>query len=68
MGTPVVVIQRDGQHGIVACDGTKQFIDALVLATGYDVWDVNLPAIEVIDRDGRNLGKWWRDNRIFRTC
>ncbi len=25
---------------------------------------MNFPAIEVIGRDGRNLGKWWRDNRF----
>ena len=32
-----------------------------MLATGFDVWDTNMPAIEVIGRDGRNLGKWWRE-------
>jgi cation diffusion facilitator CzcD-associated flavoprotein CzcO len=57
-------IDRIEPDGIVACDGTKRFIDTLVLATGYDVWDVNLPAFEVIGREGRNLGKWWRDNRF----
>ena len=36
----------------------------LVLATGFNLWDVNFPAIEVIGREGRNLGKWWRDNRF----
>ncbi len=39
-------------------------IGALVLATGFDVWDANFPAIEVIGRQGRNLGKWWRQNRF----
>jgi cation diffusion facilitator CzcD-associated flavoprotein CzcO len=57
-------IERIEADGIVACDGTKRFIDALVLATGFDVWDANLPAIEVIGREGRNLGKWWRENRF----
>lgn len=57
-------IERIEPDGVVTCNGVKQFIDTLVLATGYDVWDVNLPAIEVIGRDGRNLGKWWRDNRF----
>ena len=47
--------------GIVTRDGRKTTIDVLLLATGYDVWEGNLPAIEVIGRDGRNLGKWWRD-------
>jgi cation diffusion facilitator CzcD-associated flavoprotein CzcO len=50
--------------GIVANDGTKTVIDTLVLATGYDIWEANFPAFEVIGRDGRNLGKWWRDTRF----
>jgi len=57
-------IERIEPDGIVTRDGTKQFIDTLVLATGFDVWDANLPAIEVIGREGRNLGKWWRENRF----
>jgi hypothetical protein len=36
----------------------------LVLATGFDLWDANFPAIEIIGREGRNLGKWWRDTRF----
>jgi cation diffusion facilitator CzcD-associated flavoprotein CzcO len=55
-------IERIDPDGIVTRDGTKRFIDTLVLATGFDVWDVNMPAIEVIGREGRNLGKWWREN------
>ncbi|MCV7260371.1 flavin-containing monooxygenase [Mycobacterium shimoidei] len=50
--------------GIVAKDGTKRFVDTLVLATGFDVWEANLPAIEVIGRKGRNLGKWWRETQF----
>src|SRR5215216_4961050 len=42
----------------------RWFTDTLVLATGFDVWDVNMPAIEVIGREGRNLGKWRRENRF----
>lgn len=57
-------IERIESDGIVTRDGAKRFIDTLVLATGFDVWDDNLPAIEVIGRDGRNLGKWWRENRF----
>jgi cation diffusion facilitator CzcD-associated flavoprotein CzcO len=57
-------IARIEPDGIVASDGGKRFIDTLVLATGFDVWDANLPAIEVIGRKGRNLGKWWRENRF----
>ena len=55
-------IERVEKDGIVACDGTKVQIDTLVLCTGFDLWEANIPAIEVIGRDARNLGKWWRDN------
>lgn len=37
-------------------------VDVLVLATGFNLWDTNFPAIEVIGRDGRNLGKQWRES------
>jgi len=57
-------IERIESDGIVARDGTKRSIDTLVLATGFDVWEANLPAIEVIGREGRNLGKWWRETRF----
>lgn len=54
-------VQSDG---IVGKDGTKNTIDTLVLATGFDLWEANFPAIEIIGREGRNLGKWWRDTRF----
>ena len=57
-------IERIEPDGVVSRDGTKREIDTLVLATGYDVWEGNLPAIEVIGRGGRNLGKWWRETRF----
>ena len=57
-------IERIEPDGVVGRDGTKRVIDTLVLATGFDVWNSNLPAIEVIGRDGRNLGKWWRENKF----
>lgn len=57
-------IERIEPDGIVANDGTKTDIDTLVLATGFDLWEANFPAIEIVGREGRNLGKWWRDNRF----
>ncbi|MGB3356492.1 MAG: NAD(P)/FAD-dependent oxidoreductase [Mycobacterium sp.] len=57
-------IARIESDGIVGNDGQKTAIDTLVLATGFDLWEANFPAIEVIGRDGRNLGKWWRENRF----
>ncbi|MGY4710805.1 flavin-containing monooxygenase [Mycolicibacterium sp. CBM1] len=66
---PNVHLQTTGidhieSDGIVANDGTKAVLDTLVLATGYDIWEANFPAFEVIGRDGRNLGKWWRESRF----
>jgi cyclohexanone monooxygenase len=54
-------IDRVEADGIVARDGSRTAIDTLVLATGFDLWESNFPAIEIIGRDGRNLGKWWRN-------
>lgn len=66
---PNVHLQASGidhvePHAIVAGDGSRAHIDTLVLATGFDLWEANIPAIEIIGRDGRNLGKWWRENRF----
>ncbi|NEW40556.1 NAD(P)/FAD-dependent oxidoreductase [Nocardia cyriacigeorgica] len=57
-------IERIEPDGIVTADGHKTEIDTLILATGFNLWDVNFPAIEIIGRDGVNLGKFWRDNRF----
>ncbi|GGC58026.1 NAD(P)/FAD-dependent oxidoreductase [Hoyosella rhizosphaerae] len=57
-------IERVESDGIVTVDGTKTTIDTLVLATGFNIWDVNFPAIDIVGREGRNLGKWWRENRF----
>jgi cation diffusion facilitator CzcD-associated flavoprotein CzcO len=57
-------IERVEPDGIVTRDGRKAVIDTLVLATGFDLWEANFPAIEVVGRQGRNLGKWWRENRF----
>ncbi|MCO1580307.1 NAD(P)/FAD-dependent oxidoreductase [Crossiella sp. SN42] len=57
-------IERVDERGIVTADGRRTDIDVLLLATGFNLWDVNFPAIEIIGRDGKNLGKWWRENRF----
>jgi cation diffusion facilitator CzcD-associated flavoprotein CzcO len=54
-------ISRITEHGIVTEDGHEVEVDVLVLATGFNLWDTNFPAFEVIGRDGRNLGKLWRE-------
>ncbi len=57
-------IERVEPDAIIAGDGTRTVIDTLVLATGFDLWEANFPAIEMVGREGRNLGKWWRDTRF----
>lgn len=57
-------IERIEPDGIVTSDARKTVVDTLVLATGFDLWDTNFPAIELVGRQGRNLGKWWRDTRF----
>ncbi len=59
--TPIARIEPDG---IVTADGTKTQIDTLVLATGFNLWDTNFPAFEIIGRDGKDLGKFWRDQQF----
>ncbi|GAA4641716.1 flavin-containing monooxygenase [Gordonia humi] len=57
-------IVRVEPDGIVVDDGTKVEIDTLVLATGFNLWDVNFPAFAITGRNGRDLGKWWREGRF----
>lgn len=59
--TPIARIEPDG---IVTTDGKKTEIDTLVLATGFNLWDTNFPAFEIIGRDGKDLGKFWREGRF----
>jgi cation diffusion facilitator CzcD-associated flavoprotein CzcO len=54
-------IDRITETGVVTSDGRETEVDTLVLATGFNLWDTNFPAVEVLGRDGRNLGKWWRE-------
>lgn len=56
----IVRVEPDG----IVTDNGKVEIDTLVLATGFDLWDTNFPAIEIIGREGRNLGEWWRAKRF----
>src|SRR5690606_15207138 len=57
-------IERVESDGIVTADGRKTVIDTLILATGFNLWDVNFPAFEIIGRDGADLAKFWRDERF----
>ncbi|HWU69449.1 MAG TPA: NAD(P)/FAD-dependent oxidoreductase [Stenotrophobium sp.] len=57
-------IERIEPDGIVARDGHKRKIDTLVLATGFSLWEENFPAIKIIGRQGKDLGRWWRESRF----
>ncbi len=50
--------------GIVTTDGVRTDLDVLVLATGFDLWEANFPAIRIVGREGRDLGQWWRERRF----
>lgn len=52
------------ETGIITSDGRRTDIDVLVLATGFNLWDTNFPALEIIGREGKNLGAFWRENRF----
>ena len=54
-------IESIESNAIVTADGIRHEIDTLILATGYNLWDVGFPPFEIIGREGRNLGKWWRE-------
>lgn len=59
--TPIARIEPDG---IVTTDGARTPIDTLVLATGFNLWDANFPAFEVVGRGGKDLGTFWREGRF----
>ncbi|GAB2775128.1 NAD(P)/FAD-dependent oxidoreductase [Nocardioides salsibiostraticola] len=50
--------------GIVTADGERTDLDVLVLATGFDLWEANFPAISITGRDGVDLGRFWREGRF----
>jgi cation diffusion facilitator CzcD-associated flavoprotein CzcO len=46
-------------------DGAEHGVDALVLATGFQVFEKgNMPAFRVHGRDGVELAQWWEANRF----
>ncbi|MGU3290920.1 flavin-containing monooxygenase [Williamsia sp. M5A3_1d] len=57
-------IERFTADAVITADGTRTPIDTLVLATGFNLWDVNFPALTIVGREGRDLGAWWRENRF----
>jgi cation diffusion facilitator CzcD-associated flavoprotein CzcO len=57
-------VARLTKDAIVTSDGRERTIDALVLATGFKVFDKsNLPTYAVIGRGGVDLGEFWDEHR-----
>jgi cation diffusion facilitator CzcD-associated flavoprotein CzcO len=51
--------------GVQTADGTLHELDALVLATGFKVFDAgNMPPFSVRGADGVDLEQWWGENRF----
>ena len=59
-----ISIEKITPTGITLADGRTVDVDVLVLATGFDMWDANFPAIRILGRDGKDLGQWWRSTRF----
>jgi cation diffusion facilitator CzcD-associated flavoprotein CzcO len=60
--TPIEAITHSG---IQTSDGTRHEIDALVLATGFKVFDRgNMPPFSVEGLGGVDLEGWWDENRF----
>jgi len=57
-------IARVDEAGIVTADGRRTDLDVLLLCTGFDLWDTNFPAIDIVGRDGADLRTWWREERF----
>lgn len=58
-------IARVVPSGIVTRDGVTRPLDALVLATGFKVFEPgNIPTYEVYGRGGVELGAFWREHRF----
>jgi cyclohexanone monooxygenase len=57
-------IERIDPSAVVTGDGTSHEIDALVLATGFKVFDPgNMPAYPVAGVGGQDLQAYWAENR-----
>ncbi|MFO0691243.1 MAG: NAD(P)/FAD-dependent oxidoreductase [Myxococcota bacterium] len=58
-------IARVTKRGIVTADGKEREVDALVCATGYQVFNRKcVPGYELIGRGGVNLGELWETQRF----
>ena len=58
-------IQAITKNGIVTNDGKERTIDTLITATGFNVMkDSNYLNYQLVGKDGKELGKFWSENRL----
>jgi cation diffusion facilitator CzcD-associated flavoprotein CzcO len=58
-------IERICERGVVTADETLREVDAIVCATGYNVFNRKcMPGYALIGRDGIDLGAFWEENRF----
>jgi cation diffusion facilitator CzcD-associated flavoprotein CzcO len=58
-------IERITEKGVLTREGSLREVDALICATGYEVFDRrSMPTFEVVGRGGKNLGDYWEKNRF----
>lgn len=50
------------ETAIVSNDGVRTEVDAIVLATGFDVQQFIVP-MEIYGKDGRSLSEQWKESR-----
>jgi cation diffusion facilitator CzcD-associated flavoprotein CzcO len=56
-------VDRIEPGGVVTCDGRRRAVDALVLATGYKVWEKgSYPPFDVVGKGGVELRRYWDEN------
>lgn len=52
------------EAGVRTNDGVLHEVDALILATGFKVFEKgNTPPFDIVGRRGVELGAWWHENR-----
>ncbi len=57
-------IDRVTADAVVTTDGVERRIDALICATGYNVFNREcMPGYALVGRDGVDLGEYWESNR-----
>jgi len=57
-------IEKISAPGVVTTDGEIHACDVLILATGFQVMDIDSDTFSLYGRDGLSLAEFWRANRM----